>query len=140
LSNSPLPGQVDLLPEFELSQELSTHRERCNGHRFDCRAALGAGRLDGVEDPQLRHDRTPDTFWLPEDALRATIGPGSQVRLLLWFIDEHEPDQLIPQCERMCALVEERDGSMVRGRHTSPPLSARASLEMGEPLRLASCA
>jgi hypothetical protein len=85
-----------------------------------------------IEDPQVRHDRNPDTFWLPDDHLRAAIGPGSQVRLLLWFIDEDGPDQLVPQCERMWALVEAREGDAIRGRLVSPPLSARAAREMGE--------
>jgi hypothetical protein len=54
------------------------------------------------------------------------------VRLLLWFIDEDGPDHLVPQCERMWALVEAREGDAIRGRLASPPLSARAALEMGE--------
>jgi hypothetical protein len=88
-----------------------------------------------IEDPQARHGRNPDGFWLPGDDLRAAIGPGSQVCLLLWFIDEGGPDQLIPQCERMWALVEEREEDTVRGRLASPPVSAHAALEMGEPIQ-----
>jgi hypothetical protein len=85
-----------------------------------------------VEDPQVRHDRNPDTFWLPDDQLRAAIGPGSQVRLLLWLIDEQAPDHVVPQCERMWVLVEAREGDAIRGRLASPHLSAHATLEMGE--------
>jgi hypothetical protein len=88
-----------------------------------------------IEDPQVRHDRNPDAFWLPGDDLRAAIGPGSQVRLLLWFVDESGPEHLVPQCERMWALVETREGDVIGGRLTSPPLSAHATLEMGELLQ-----
>jgi hypothetical protein len=88
-----------------------------------------------IEDPQARRDRNPDTFWLPGDDLRAAIKPGSQVRLLLWFIDEDGPGQLVVQCERMWALVEGREGDVIRGRLASPPLSARAALGMGEPIQ-----
>ena len=84
-----------------------------------------------IEDPRARRDANPTTFWLPDDALRATIRPGSQVRLLLWFIDEADRGQPVPQCERMWALVETA-GDVISGRLTSPPLSARAPLEMGE--------
>ena len=85
-----------------------------------------------IEDPRVRRERNPDTFWLPDDDLRAAIGPGSQVRLLLWFIDEDGPDQPFPQCERMWALVEARVADVIHGRLASPPLSARAVLEMGQ--------
>ena len=85
-----------------------------------------------IEDPKARHERNPDGFWLPDDDLRRTISPGSQVRLLLWFIDENGADELVAQCERMWALVEARERDLIRGRLTSPPLSARASLAMGE--------
>jgi hypothetical protein len=85
-----------------------------------------------VEDPRGRHDRNPETFWLPDDSLRRMIGPGSQVRLLIWFIDETGAGRLVPQRERMWAVVEAREGDLVRGRLASPPLSARAALVMGE--------
>jgi hypothetical protein len=85
-----------------------------------------------TEDPRMRHDRNPNTFWLPHDGLREAIGPGSQVRLLLWFIDEAGPGQPVPQCEQMWVLVETRNGDVICGRLTSPPLSARAPLEIGE--------
>jgi hypothetical protein len=85
-----------------------------------------------IEDPQARHDYYPDSFWLPDDELRAGIGPGYQVRLLLWFVDEDTPDQLVAFCERMWVLVEARAGDLIEGRLASPPLSARAPLQMGE--------
>lgn len=85
-----------------------------------------------VEDPRPRHARNPDSFWLPDDELRAAIGPGSLVRLLLWFVDEEELGDLLLQCERMWALVEVRDGDVLHGRLTSPPVSSRAPLEMGQ--------
>jgi hypothetical protein len=88
-----------------------------------------------VEDPSERHRQNPDSFWLPDEALRAAISPGSQVRLLLWFVDETEEGEPVAQCERMWALVETRDGDIVEGRLTSPPLSARAPLEMGSLIR-----
>ena len=84
-----------------------------------------------IEDPKSRHDANPTAFWLPDDRLLAAVGPGSQVRLLLWFLDEAGSGEAVPQCERMWALVEARDGSVVSGRLTSPPVSARAPLEMG---------
>jgi hypothetical protein len=85
-----------------------------------------------IEDPRGRQHAYPDTFWLPDDALRAKIEPGSQVGLLLWFVDETESGDAVPQCERMWALVESRGGDVIRGRLTSPPVSARAPLEMGQ--------
>jgi hypothetical protein len=85
-----------------------------------------------IEDPRRRQRAHPDTFWLPDDALRAKIEPGSQVRLLLWFVDETESGDAVPQCERMWALVESRGGDVICGRLTSPPVSARAPLEMGQ--------
>ena len=85
-----------------------------------------------IEDPEVRHDRNPDTFWLPDDSFRAAISPGSQVRLLLWFIDEDASGHLVPQCERMWTLVEAREADVIRGRLASPPLSAHATLQMGE--------
>jgi hypothetical protein len=88
-----------------------------------------------VEDPAARHRQNPETFWLPDADLRAAIGPGSQVRLLLWFVDESEEGVPAAQCERMWALVETREGDVIEGRLTSPPLSARAPLEMGSLIR-----
>lgn len=85
-----------------------------------------------VEDPRPRHARNPSAFWLPGEELRAAIGIGSQVRLLLWFVDEDDSGELVSQCERMWALVEERDADIIRGRLTSPPVSTHAPLEMGE--------
>jgi len=89
-----------------------------------------------IEDPHARHDNYADSFWLPDDDLRATIGPGSQVKLLFWFVDEDGPDQLVARCERMWVLVEGRTGDQVQGRLASPPLSARAPLQMGEPIEV----
>jgi hypothetical protein len=85
-----------------------------------------------IEDPGRRHARYPDTFWLPDDTLRASIQAGSQVRLLLWFVDEEDSGELVPQAERMWALVETRESDVMRGRLTSPPVSAHAPLEMGQ--------
>lgn len=84
-----------------------------------------------IEDPRSRHARNPTTFWLPDKELRSAIAPGSQVRLLLWFVDEERPDQPVTQCERMWVLVETREDDVIRGRLASPPLSARAPLDMG---------
>ena len=61
-------------------------------------------------------------FWLPGDDLRSAIAVGSQVRLLLWSVDEDGPGRLVAQCERMWALVEAVEGDVVRGRLTSAPL------------------
>jgi hypothetical protein len=91
-----------------------------------------------IEDPHPRHARNPSAFWLPGDELRAAIAAGSQVRLLLWFIDEDGPDQLVAQCERMWALVETREGDLIHGRLTSPPISVRAPLEMGSQINFRS--
>ena len=85
-----------------------------------------------IEDPRGREHAYPETFGVPDEERRASIEPGSQVCLLLWFVDEAESAELVPQCERMWALVESRDGDVIRGRLTSPPLSARASLQMGQ--------
>ena len=41
---------------------------------------------------------------------------------------------LITQCERMWALVETREGDVIRGRLASPPGSSEAPLAMGEPI------
>jgi hypothetical protein len=87
-----------------------------------------------IEDPAARHERYPDSFWLPDDELRAAIGPGSQVKLLLWFADEDVAGQLVAQGERMWALVEARAGDLVQGRLASPPVAARAPLQMGAPI------
>ena len=85
-----------------------------------------------IEDPAGRRARYPDTFRLPADALRVSIQAGSQVRVLLWFVDEEDSGELVPQAERMWALVETREGDIICGRLTSPPVSAHAPLEMGQ--------
>jgi hypothetical protein len=85
-----------------------------------------------IEDPRRRRHAYPETFSLPDSARREQIQAGSQVCVLLWFVDETAAGELVPQCERMWALVESRGSDVLSGRLTSPPVSARAPLAMGQ--------
>ena len=87
-----------------------------------------------IEDPQERHDANPDTFWIPEPVLRHAVGPGSTVRLLLWFVDEDGSGRT-PFCERMPVLVVSRQGDTAEGRLASQPLSAHAPFELGDAIK-----
>ena len=87
-----------------------------------------------IEDPRPRRRENPETFWLPDEELLATIRPGSTVRATFLCVDEAEDAELVIQGERMPILVESRNGEVVSGRLAAQPVSAHARLDLGQPL------
>lgn len=91
-----------------------------------------------IEDPRPHQAKNPETFWLPDEALRATIRPGSTVRAIFLCVDEEDDGELVIQGERMPILVESRNADVVGGRLAAQPVSAHAGLELGQPIEFRS--
>ena len=74
-----------------------------------------------LESAVSRSETNPNTFLIPSESERTSIGVGQGVKLVFWIQGEEE----FPICERMWVLVERRhsEGSYV-GRLESTPESA----------------
>jgi len=67
-----------------------------------------------LESGEERHERSPDSFWIPPRAERETLQPGQTAKLLFVIEGEHPGGEICVEVGRMWVFVTEaQDGEYV---------------------------
>jgi hypothetical protein len=93
--------------------------------------------IDGweLEDAEERHRAHPESFEIPSAEERASLAPGTLVKLLFLFLNEEDGKPII-DCERMWVRITERRNGGYAGQlenmpATSDVLAPGAIVEFG---------
>ncbi|WP_294220126.1 hypothetical protein [uncultured Shimia sp.] len=74
-----------------------------------------------LESGEDRHAATPETFWLPNEAVRKSLERGTAAKLIFMIKTKNENGQSEISTERMWVVVSETVGDLYIGRLTNQP-------------------
>jgi len=87
--------------------------------------SIEMARLDShgweLESAVERHERSPDTFWIPSKVLRDGIVPGQAAKLIFRIRDPDGDAEDAPATERMWVYVTGSEGDVFEGRLQNVP-------------------
>jgi hypothetical protein len=87
-----------------------------------------------LESAIERHERFPDTFWIPSKADREGLVPGQAVKLIFRLRDAGAGGEDEIATERMWVYVTGRSGDLFEGRLQNVP-GTECGLAPGTPVR-----
>lgn len=74
-----------------------------------------------LDDGEVAHNQTPDTYWIPEESVRRSLKVGQFAKLRFYIRTEDEASQISDNGERMWVGIKGIVGSWYRGELANQP-------------------
>lgn len=79
-----------------------------------------------IDDGEVAHAESPETYPIPSKAARESLGPGGLVKIRFYIRVPDESGNFVDHGERMWVLVKERRGGWYRGELDNDPYCTNA--------------
>ncbi|GAB3374438.1 hypothetical protein GCM10027431_26980 [Lysobacter rhizosphaerae] len=74
-----------------------------------------------IDDGEVAHQESPETFWIPPLAERQSLEPGSLVKIRFYIRAPNDSGELVDHGERMWVLVKARHDDWYLGALDNDP-------------------